>query len=550
MIRVKKNARHLLLSVAAGFGPLAASAQTPAPTPAAPAAAASAPAAAASAPRSRPRAAAPAAPQPQSIEITGARENDTDQRRQATAAKIVIGREEIQRFGDSSVSEVLKRLPGVTTPGPPGRGGPPRMRGMGGGYTQLLIDGQRAPAGFSLDQLTPEQLERIEIFRAPTAETGARAIGGTINIVTREGFKTRLNDLRMGFGVENGRATPGLFWTRNDSDGDFIYNLTAAMFSPHGLNASDTTTTDELLVNGAQARRESVHVETRFARLGMNLNARLQWRGEGGDSLQLMPGLFALKGETRTRFRLTEAIGTPAPTYDNGSTDTDSQNTTLRLNGNWRQGLGKDFRLESNVRAILTRGSSHSLRREFDRSGALLRTEDTESDNRERSLNANGKLTRLFGAESNHSFVGGWELENLRRDETRLTTHTPLQPPNIDGDENLGASSLRLAVYAQDEWAVNPNWSLHAGLRSETITTRGDAVDGSQPRNRSQVTTPLIHFLYKPDPKQRDQVRLSLTRSYKSPTLSNLIARPTRSSRYPLPGGNTPRRPTAPATRT
>jgi outer membrane receptor for ferrienterochelin and colicins len=155
---------------------------------------------------------AAAASAPQQVEITGARQSDTEQRRQSTAAKIVIGREEIERFGDSTVGEVLKRLPGVTMPGPPGRGGGPRMRGLGAGYTQLLIDGQRVPPGFSIETLTPEQIERIEILRAPTAETGARAIGGTINIITREGFRRRLNDLRTGFGCREraGHAGPVL----------------------------------------------------------------------------------------------------------------------------------------------------------------------------------------------------------------------------------------------------------------------------------------------------------------------------------------------------
>ncbi|MDP3224434.1 MAG: TonB-dependent receptor plug domain-containing protein, partial [Rubrivivax sp.] len=122
--------------------------QTPPPEAAtAPAAAASAPAGAASAPAAAPPrpAAAPAASTPgaQRVEITGGRDSDTDARRQSTAAKIVIGREEIEKFGDATVGEVLRRLPGVTTPGAPGRGGPPRMRGLGGGFTQLLIDGQR-----------------------------------------------------------------------------------------------------------------------------------------------------------------------------------------------------------------------------------------------------------------------------------------------------------------------------------------------------------------------------------------------------------------------
>ena len=88
------------------------------------------------------------------------------------------------------------------------------MRGLGGGFTQLLIDGQRLPPGFSLETLTPEQVERIEILRAPTAETGARAIAGTINIVMREGYRRQDNDLKLGPAWENGEITPGFTWSR------------------------------------------------------------------------------------------------------------------------------------------------------------------------------------------------------------------------------------------------------------------------------------------------------------------------------------------------
>ena len=95
---------------------------------------AQAPAAAASAPKTLDR-----------VEVIGGRAGDTEQRRQSTAAKIVIGRDEIERHGDSTLGEVLKRLPGITLQGAPGRGGGIRMRGLGGGYTQILLDGQRVP---------------------------------------------------------------------------------------------------------------------------------------------------------------------------------------------------------------------------------------------------------------------------------------------------------------------------------------------------------------------------------------------------------------------
>ena len=64
------------------------------------------------------------------IEITSGRDNDTQQRRESTASKIVIGREEIERQGDSNLGEILKRMPGITLGGAPGRGGGIRMRGL------------------------------------------------------------------------------------------------------------------------------------------------------------------------------------------------------------------------------------------------------------------------------------------------------------------------------------------------------------------------------------------------------------------------------------
>ncbi len=149
------------------------------------------------------------------IEIRSNRTNDTEVRRESTAAKIVIGREEIEKQGDATLGEVLKRLPGVTIGGAPGRGGAIRMRGLGGGYTQILMDGERVPPGFSIDALTPEQVERIEILRAPTAETGARAIAGTINIVLREGQKANPDDLKITRTQEHGEGSTQVNWVHN-----------------------------------------------------------------------------------------------------------------------------------------------------------------------------------------------------------------------------------------------------------------------------------------------------------------------------------------------
>lgn len=514
-----------------------ASAQVPVP-PAPPSPAASAPATPADA----------AAARAQRVEITGGRESDADLRRQSTAAKIVIGRDEIDKFGDATLGEVLRRLPGVTTPGAPGRGGAPRLRGLGSGYTQLLIDGQRFPPGFSLESLTPEQVERIEILRAPTAETGARAIAGTINIVTREGFRRRLDDLRLSAGVENGEFTPGLFWTHNDSAGPLTYNVSAGSFANRRRSTSETLTTQAEIDDGTLVGHETLASEARDRRQGLNLSGRLQWRlGEPGDLLLLQPSVFHSESEGQRASTVNQTLpGPPAlPMYDLAEGSAGGRFTSARLNGQWRQRLEGGARIELNGGAGSWRSRNASERREY-RTGAsapLRVTEDT-SDARERSANLGLKLTQLLGADAGagHSFVTGAEIETVRRDDRRSSLQDGVPLLTDFGDE-LQASTQRLAAYAQDEWSLGAHWALHAGLRWEGIRTRGDAGDGTRPGNRSSVWTPLVHLLWKPDPAKRDQLRLSLTRSYRTPGVAQLIARPAINPRFPASGGNEPTSP-------
>lgn len=65
------------------------------------------------------------------------------QRERDTASRTIITREEILKFGDANALEVLKRLPGVSV-----SDGGPRMRGLGAGYTQVLLNGDRPPPAF------------------------------------------------------------------------------------------------------------------------------------------------------------------------------------------------------------------------------------------------------------------------------------------------------------------------------------------------------------------------------------------------------------------
>lgn len=151
-----------------------------------------------------------------------------DARRDDTASRIVVDREALQRHGDTDLLEALKRLPGVSVSnGAPGRPGTVSLRGLGTGYTQILLNGQRTPAGFSLDSLATDLIERIEILRAPSADQGMGAIAGTLNIVTRAPVAKDSQRLTVSWTDTQGRMTPSASWRQARSNLDRDVSLTA-----------------------------------------------------------------------------------------------------------------------------------------------------------------------------------------------------------------------------------------------------------------------------------------------------------------------------------
>ncbi len=418
-------------------------------------------------------------------------------------------------------------------PGRPGRGGAPRMRGLGGGYTQILIDGEPAPRGFSLDELSPEQIERIEILRAPTAETGARAIAGTINIITRGGYSKKLNDLRLGVGLENGNTQPGFSWTRNDTAGAWTYNL--SLSAQHGERSNDSTshTVTENLVSGELVDQTERTLST-GQRTGMQVNARLQWRGETGDVLVLTPMLVHSESSSASNSSLLQLGGiTP---YDSSTGSGTSSFTSRRLAAQWTHRLQDGGNWLMSASLGKSDWDNATLRQNFGGAGPSAGVSDNQSDQHDLNFSLNAKLTKTLADE--HSLVSGVELQTNRRREA-ATMLQDGQSPLTEFDGNLTASSARAALFAQDEWAISPQFAAHAGLRWEGITTQGTPAAGTPDiSNRSSVWTPLLHAVWKLDAKGQDQIRASLTRSYRSPNLQDLIARPSINSMFPGRGAN------------
>ncbi len=464
----------------------------------------------------------------QKVTITSGR-TDQEERRLSTAAKIIFGREELDRNGDSNLGEVLKRLPGVTIGGRPGRGGDIRMRGMGNGYTQILLNGERAPRGFSMDSLTPDQVERIEIIRGPVAEYSTQAIAGTINIVLREEYKQKNTDLKLSLGYEQGRLAPNVSITVPGELGNLSYALSGSVFQNRQHDDSSTYTTEkDPAGNDALIQNQVDQVNRKTT--GIHLTPRFNYRFENGDTLMVQPFLMSSRSDSSTQSEVDQVFRSatlvaPLP-YALASSAAHAETNFLRGFGNWQMKFDGNAKLNIKFGGGLGKMDNSSLRYQFDKDGKQIDLISDVNNTRDSSINTGGKFTKPFG--EGHTIAAGWDLEMGKRSQTRVSLDNGL-PQFADSGDNLDASTRRMAVFVQDEFDINPQLAAYAGLRWEGIKTTSTLANNQNVDNTSNVWSPLLHGVWR-IPDSKDQIRASLTHAYRAPALNDLIALPSISN--------------------
>ncbi|MCX8005720.1 MAG: TonB-dependent receptor, partial [Burkholderiaceae bacterium] len=367
-----------------------------------------------------------------------------------------------------------------------------------------------------------------------------------------EALTKRANDLRLGLGVEGGRAQPNISWTRNDAFGSpgpngappaGSYNLSLSAVRSDQRNDSDAVTRylDAANLAAAPLLERYTHTESRTVNDRVSGSARLQWRLGQGEQVAIQPFAVSSRGHTDSVYTLAQTLGNIAPPYASGRSHNEYDFNMLRVLGNVNLRIAPSTRIEARGSAGGFRVSSHTEVAQDDAAGLPALRQVTDTRVTDRSWNMTGKISHNL--ESGHSLVAGWEAERVRRSEDKTIVQTG-RASSDDLDDQIRATVKRVALYAQDEWDINPQWSAYGGLRWERIATT--STDARNPvSNTSRVLTPLAHSVWRLSPPaggeagaKGDQIRLSLTRSYRAPNLQNLTALPTLSTLYPTPGGN------------
>jgi outer membrane receptor for ferrienterochelin and colicins len=450
------------------------------------------------------------------VEIKAAGAN-YDPRRDDTASKTVINQEELTKYGDTNVYDVLKRAPGVTV-----IGNSIRMRGLGNGYTQILVNGERPAPGFSLENLPPAQIEKIEIVRAASAEFSMQAIAGTINIVLKKAVAKPQRDVRLSMAPagENKNAAATVALADRSGNLSYFLNATASKShaTPHGQSGDQfASPEDELLQLRDSRSAQDGHTEQ------LIVQPRLNWKLANGDQLNLGGFAQTIRTDNEVRAQTTNRIGSfPAPDYVGRSADSAGTIRYVGLDATWgsKPGGGKlDVKVSVNLGHV-----ENAVAARYDTAvlpAALQR--NTQNDNDYQTITSTGKYARSIL--EGHSLATGWEISNRQIDEKTLRIDRLSGAGDIVVSELFRPEVQRIAAYVQDEWNVSKQWSLYLGVRSERITTDSTGTGIEAARSRSQVLSPVAQSLYKFPDKSGRQLRFALTRTYKAPEISQLSAR-------------------------
>jgi iron complex outermembrane receptor protein len=431
---------------------------------------------------------------PQRIVVEGS----AAQARQAgSAAMTVVGREALDAHGDLSVTDVLQRLPGITLDGET-----PRLRGLGEGYTLVLINGEPAPPGFSLETLAPAEIERIEIVRGPSAEHGG--VAGTINIVLRTPPRTRQREARAALGYRalqpQGNATLSWGDRHGEGAGQLGWQLPLSVYA--WANAADSVSLRATRTPAGEATLQRFEQRTESRGHGLNLGPRLQWRPTAQQQLQAQLFLQANESDNRSARDTASLAGPPA----------DEAADRARTRGSWRlaraqlqwEHRGDDgARLELKASAQTTRALAGGSGLQSLAAGggapatpgaATLRARDTLSSDREHRHAAGARWRQPWG--ESHALTLGLDADERQRRELRRRFESGAEVLGGTLGQPYEVQLRRSVLFMQDDWDPTPRSSASAGLRLERLEVRtGAAGPAAAPvRQRSQSLSPLLQW--------------------------------------------------------
>jgi outer membrane receptor protein involved in Fe transport len=486
------------------------------------------------------------------------------------APVLVYDQQFFAKFEPVSVGDQLRRVPGVAFVGDVGESVAPEMRGLGNGYTQILVNGRAVPGigndrSVAVDRIPAEIIDRIEIIRSPSADFDSQGVGGTINIILKDGATLPPGVIvRVGetWDKKTGRIRPNasVSWSgRNDSNTVF-YSLTLdaqkRFNEKHAIqevvdgntvgfdgvvaaggNGRSLQNWDDISRSRAVSREEQGDVRESK---DLSFNGDVTWRMSDVSSLRL--DAFAIKTR-RTEHESTQTyegdgsvggldLANPELKFETTPIDEDSYGLSALFN--------TSFNDQTDFEAYLGRNSTKGSETKHyfkDTPDTKDKIKGTEAD--DKNWQADASITRhmpdfakslgIDGA----TLKVGVQLKNKDRSFTSSEVSGLSKTKQKGTDGTFEYKEDRFDTYAKVDWDLTPMVTVTTGVRGEKTRSEQDYVTTDYV-NGAQVDQSVGHadsheFMLNPSAHLQwrltdaDQLRFSVARTVRRPSVDQLV---------------------------
>lgn len=161
----------------------------------------------------------------------------------------VVSADQVGKFPDSNIGDALKRINGVNVQYDQGEARFGQVRGTAADLTSVTINGNRIPSAeggtrnVQLDLIPADMIETIELNKVVTSDMDGDAIGGEINLITKNTPNHRVLNFNVGSGYSWISQKP--LWDLGATLGSRFFNsrfgLMASASYQYSSGGSDNT---------------------------------------------------------------------------------------------------------------------------------------------------------------------------------------------------------------------------------------------------------------------------------------------------------------------
>ena len=404
----------------------------------------------------------------------------------------VVTAKQIEERGLSNIQDLLtQEVPGLNFQ-EVGFGTDIDIQGLGSKHILFLIDGERVAGenGGNIDysRINLYNVERIEIVKgASSALYGSQAMGGVINIITKNAKKK----FEISGGVRYAENNQTNF--KNTPKDDFNYVMKQHVDKPNlngnvsvGLHLGDFTMNTDVLYKSADGYQlyDKKPLEKYFPEYDITETEELN------DSPSSISGYEDIQVSQKMGYKFNNRF-------------------KLQVNGSYYQLNKYDF--NPDLVFEQSKDYTYGAQMEYKFSDKSILNATFHADNYKRA----DKYEKVSGSEliyKNNIMQPRIMYTNTMIKDQVLTAGLEYYRESLYGDKfetNKYESKSQWygTFFVQDDWTINKQFSVIAGLRGDYHEKYGTNI------------TPKVSFMYKPMPFT---VRLNYARGYRSPTIKEL----------------------------